>query len=189
VFRSLPAPGHLRFRVHPLVSLLPLQSSFRCHPARVDHARLPWGSSPPSRCQHPESTQRQTSHRLPTFRPQRFSRSRRFAPPGALRVCFTPLPRSRFTPQGLPPTASRAGSSPGRALLPFPPCACIAAPAQRVRLQGLDPAAGPLPSAGCLSPPTPGPLSSFHSLRSCSGHLGDAFAPPPLMTSSASSSL
>ena len=29
VFLPTPAPGHFRFRVHPLVSLLPLQSSTR----------------------------------------------------------------------------------------------------------------------------------------------------------------
>jgi hypothetical protein len=34
VFRSTPAPGHLRFRVHPLLNLPPLQSTTRCTPAR-----------------------------------------------------------------------------------------------------------------------------------------------------------
>jgi hypothetical protein len=34
VFRSTPAPGHLRFRVHPLLNLPPLQSTTCCTPAR-----------------------------------------------------------------------------------------------------------------------------------------------------------
>jgi hypothetical protein len=34
VFRSTPAPGYLRFRVHPLLILPPLQSTTRCTPAR-----------------------------------------------------------------------------------------------------------------------------------------------------------
>jgi len=37
--------------------------------------------------------------------PQRFSRSRRFSPLLALRVCFTPLPRPGFTFQGFVPAA------------------------------------------------------------------------------------
>jgi len=61
---------------------------------------------------------------LPLFRPQRFSRSRRFTPHRTLQACFIPQPRPRFTPQGLPPTISRAGSSPAVALLSFPSRAC-----------------------------------------------------------------
>jgi hypothetical protein len=34
VFRPTPAPSHLRFRVHPLLILPPLQSTTRCTPAR-----------------------------------------------------------------------------------------------------------------------------------------------------------
>ena len=37
----------------------------------------------------------------PTFRPQRFARSRRFAPPPALRACFIALPCPGFSLQGL----------------------------------------------------------------------------------------
>jgi len=54
------------------------------------------------------------------FRPQRSSRSRRFAPRGALQVYFTPQPRVGFTLQGLSLLPSRCFSSKRRALLPFP---------------------------------------------------------------------
>jgi hypothetical protein len=48
----------------------------------------------------------------PTFRPQRFSRSRRLAPPRTSRACFIPQPRMRFPLQGFPPATSGADSSP-----------------------------------------------------------------------------
>jgi hypothetical protein len=38
------------------------------------------------------------------FRPQRFARSRRFAPPLALRACFIALPCPGFSLQGFVPT-------------------------------------------------------------------------------------
>jgi hypothetical protein len=38
------------------------------------------------------------------FRPQRFARSRRVAPPRTLRVCFAALPCPGFALQGFPPT-------------------------------------------------------------------------------------
>ena len=60
-------------------------------------------------------------HPKPTkFRPRRFSRPRRFPPPPALRVYFTPLPRPGFALQGFSLLHSRTGSSPAVALLPFP---------------------------------------------------------------------
>jgi len=37
------------------------------------------------------------------FRPRRFSRPRRLAPPHTLRVCFTPQPRTGFRPSGSSP--------------------------------------------------------------------------------------
>jgi len=40
-----------------------------------------------------------------TFRPRRFSRPRRFEPPLALWVCFTPQPRPGFALQGFTPLA------------------------------------------------------------------------------------
>lgn len=59
----------------------------------------------PSRHQITESTIWQISHFLPLFRPQRFSRSRRFTPPLSLQAYFILQPRSRFTLQGLSPAA------------------------------------------------------------------------------------
>jgi hypothetical protein len=53
------------------------------------------------------------------FRPRRFSRPRRFDPPPALWVCFTPQPRPGFTVQGLSLSHSRATSSVSRALTPL----------------------------------------------------------------------
>jgi len=53
------------------------------------------------------------------FRPQRFSRSRRFTPPHTLWAYFIPLPRPGFTLQGLSPLPSRLASSTSRTLLSF----------------------------------------------------------------------
>jgi hypothetical protein len=76
-------------------------------PRTAEALRIPSGFRPPSRHKRAESTGRQSSQALPSFRPQRFSRSRRFAPRHTVRACFIPLPRPRFSPQGLPPTVSR----------------------------------------------------------------------------------
>jgi hypothetical protein len=68
--------------------------------------------------------------KLATFRPRSFSLPRRLAPPPALRVCFTPLPRPGFALQGFPLRRSRISSSETVALgtfstTPLPPaCAC-----------------------------------------------------------------
>lgn len=67
-----------------------------------DSGRLPWGLSPlrdasltsPPTMSVPGSS---------SFRPQRFSRSRRLAPRRALQACFILLPRPGFALQGLPP--------------------------------------------------------------------------------------
>jgi hypothetical protein len=55
----------------------------------------------------------------PTVRPRRFSRPRRFTPPPASRVCFTPQPRPGFSFQGLFPLPSRVTSSMTCPLLSF----------------------------------------------------------------------
>ena len=52
----------------------------------------------------------------PPFRPRRFSRPRRFAPPSALWVYFTPQPRPGFALQGVSLEHSRDISSIPRAL-------------------------------------------------------------------------
>jgi hypothetical protein len=51
------------------------------------------------------------------FRPQRFSRSRRLAPPCTSWACFVPQPRPGFTLQGFSPLPSRRASSANRTLL------------------------------------------------------------------------
>jgi hypothetical protein len=53
----------------------------------------------------------------PMFRPQRFSRSRRFAPPRTLRAYFIPQPRPGFTFQGFSSLPSRRTSSIRRTLM------------------------------------------------------------------------
>jgi hypothetical protein len=53
------------------------------------------------------------------FRPQRFSRSRRFAPLFALQAYFILQPRLGFTFQGFSPLFSQAASSAVHALMSF----------------------------------------------------------------------
>lgn len=68
-------------------------------------------------------------HPRPTsFRPRRFSRPRRLAPRPALRVCFTPLPRPGFAPQGFSSPHSRTSSSLAVALLSLAPDPCSRLP-------------------------------------------------------------
>ena len=52
------------------------------------------------------------------FRPQRFSRSRRFAPRQTL-LAVSKQPRARFSLQGVSPPTRRADSSPAHPLMPF----------------------------------------------------------------------
>jgi len=161
-----PAPGFLRNRVHPLVRLSPLQSSFPLEPALLILADVRAPSLrflSPSRHRCFESTSRRGSQSSPTFRPQRFSRSRRFAPRCTLRACFIPLPRPGFTVQGVSPPPGQHDSSPCRPLLSLPAfTSSRVAPTvqlQPPRLQGFDPGSGPLRQAGCLVlPATRSPL-------------------------------
>jgi len=106
-FTSSPAPVPLRVRVHPLMSFTPSSESqpLRTCPARCRALRLPWGFPPLRGTSTRSPLTGRASQALPTVRPQRFSRSRRFAPPRALRVCFAPLPRPGFTSQGVVPAA------------------------------------------------------------------------------------
>jgi hypothetical protein len=57
-----------------------------------------------------------------------------------------------------------------------------------LRLQGLNPATGPLPPTDVLRLPTTRSPLKFSPLGCISEHLGDAFTPPPLMTFPADSS-
>jgi hypothetical protein len=103
---SLPAPVLFRVRVHPLVRLPPLQSTDRVKPARDPfEPRAPsLGFPSPSRHEHQESTLDELP-RSSSFRPQRFSRSRRLTPLDTSWACFIPLPRPGFTLQGIVPAA------------------------------------------------------------------------------------
>jgi len=98
---STTVPRFARNRVHPFVSFALLQS-FRALPAGPVKSRLPsLGFSLPfatSTCrvhsrEHPK---------LASFRPRSFALPRRLAPLLALRVCFTPQPRTGFPFRGFP---------------------------------------------------------------------------------------
>jgi hypothetical protein len=67
--------------------------------------RLPWGSFPLRGINKESSLVSEFPRSRSSVRPQRFSRSRRFTPLSALRVCFTPLPRPGFPFQGFAPAA------------------------------------------------------------------------------------
>jgi hypothetical protein len=62
-----------------------------------DQVHLPWNFFPYRDISTADSSRWPTFQRQPKFRPQRFSRSRRFAPRGALRAYFIPQPRVGFT--------------------------------------------------------------------------------------------
>jgi hypothetical protein len=90
----------------------------------------------------------------PMFRPQRFARSRRFAPPRTLRACFIALPCPGFSLQGFCPTfqphhlvGDRIPSRRWRRRLPV-------ARLQRTsrRPQGVAPVRGPRCATGGLGP-------------------------------------
>jgi hypothetical protein len=125
---------------------------------------LPWGSVPYSAFSvgstlHPE---------VPppgTFRLQGFAPSCRLTPPGALRVCFTPVALLGFHPSGVfPPKEPRHLIGVRRALVAFSPVRsdvhgprrCPALPSRAasfrggafLRLQGLEPPGSPYAAAG-----------------------------------------
>jgi hypothetical protein len=117
------------------------------------------------------------------IRPQRFTRSRRLAPPRALRIYFTALPRPGFRYRGLLLQAGRITSSVTSTLAPLAPSACRlpGASERRVdlrvvlpsRVRGARPAGEGLPSL--VSPPAfqtpsgirqkPGPCHRTSSAR------------------------
>ena len=96
----------------------------------------------------------------PRFRPRRFTRPRRLAPPSALRVCFAPLPRPGFSLQGFSLPRSRTASS-------------AAVPSRRCR---------PLAARGCPpAPPAAGPSSGPCSAReSVFASMGFSHRPEPI---------
>jgi hypothetical protein len=145
----------LRKRVHPLVGFTPLQSPAVPSPPCASRRRAPsLGSAFPLR----DFNQRRPHDGVPLpppFRPRRFSRPRRFAPPPALWVCFTPQPRPGFALQGFSLSHSRATSSVVRALPSVGDSSLPAVAHQRhvlsPRPQGLAPCESPLPTLRCLA--------------------------------------
>jgi hypothetical protein len=130
--------------------------------------QLPWGLFP-HRDLSSQSLPLGELPRSPSFRPQRFSRSRRLPPLSTLRACFIPLPRPGFTPQGISPLPSRATRR--RAV---PSCRLPTFASSRVaptvqlrpaRLQGFDPGSDPLRPAECLVLPTARSPLEFSLLR------------------------
>jgi hypothetical protein len=125
VFHRHRSAGTLRCRLHPLVSFDLLQSSFRQSSAR-SLARP--SSSLGVRALFAASTRgvhHSPSFPSPTmFRPQRFARSRRLAPPRALRVCFAALPCPGFRFKGCILHPSRTTSSVALTLAPLAAFAC-----------------------------------------------------------------
>jgi len=117
-YRS-PSPAHFRKSVHPLGASRPFRVLPSLSPPELGFAPAPSLGLPPL---FATSTGGIVTAGFPcptAFRPRRFSRPRRFDPPPALRVCFTPQPRPGFTVQGVSLAHSRATSSVSRALSPL----------------------------------------------------------------------
>jgi hypothetical protein len=111
-----PSPARLHEPVHPPRST-PLQSPSVSSSARalLERRLLPWG------CLSLIATLTGgiVTMGFPcpiAFRPRRFSRPRRFHPPPASWVCFTPQPRPGFTQERQSLSHSRSTSSVSRAL-------------------------------------------------------------------------
>jgi len=103
-------------RFHPLVSFTPLQSSPGTHPPRVSQREAPSLGLPSLFATSVNGIHATGVPGPPPFRPRRFSRPRRFAPPLALWVYFAPQPRPGFSLQGFSLSHSRSTSSVARAL-------------------------------------------------------------------------
>lgn len=105
----------------------------------------------------------------PSFRPQRFSRSRRFTPPRTLRAYFIPLPRPGFTFQGFSSLPGRLASSTRRPLMLIhdlrlqPPKQLSSS--DRVTFRGLNPGSDPLRQTEWLTLPTARSPLKFSPLR------------------------
>ena len=151
--------------------MAPLQSPSRRRSRSPNGEQLPWGFSSPSRLQHAESTDRRAFPCSPTFRPQRFSRSRWFPPPRALWACFIPLPRTGFRSSGVFPAAELdwllASRSPLAVQYNRPSRTCARVQFGRPRLQGFVPGSDPLRVKGGLDLSLPDPLLSFQLPRVC----------------------
>jgi hypothetical protein len=74
-----------------------------------------------------------------TFRPQRFSRSRRLTPHNPVRACFIPVTLLGFRLQGFDPPRGAAPLSRPPAFLPFGPLGSPQSDMSELRLQSLHP--------------------------------------------------
>jgi len=95
-------------------------------PTEVDQSRAPSMGFFSSSRQLVESTNNELPTTRLTFRPQRFSHSRRFSPPQISWAYFIPQPRSGFTLQGLSPLPSRPTFR-----LPVPSCRSLESPTNK----------------------------------------------------------
>jgi hypothetical protein len=103
-FSPVASPGLLRSRVHPLVSFTPSSEyvPFVTCPTRVPST---FQGSPPIRDMSIRSPLFGGIPLPPSFRPQRFSRSRRFAPPKYRAGLFHPTATSGIRSSGVFPAA------------------------------------------------------------------------------------
>jgi len=95
-----------------------------------------------------------------SFRPRRFARPRRLTPPSTSWVCFTPLPRPGFAPQGFASSHSCTSSSLADALVSLAPDSCHRLPS----------------SARDVRPPS-GPCSVYRSVAHRQGLAADSPVP------------
>jgi hypothetical protein len=110
VFLRAPAPVLLPAQVHPLVSFTSSSEYVAaCHlPGTREHRAPSMGFVSSSRYEQVESTGRRVSQARLMFRPQRFSRSRRFTPPLTAAGLFHPATTSRICTPGVFPASQPA---------------------------------------------------------------------------------
>jgi hypothetical protein len=162
VFLATPAPVLLPAQVHPLVSFTFFSEYVAaCHlPGTVASTeRLPWGLRSSSRYQQVESTKWRASHARLTFRPQRFSHSRRLPPPLTFAGLFHPTTTSRICSSGVFPA-----TQPARLIdASYPHVVSRGASTTELpqwrqdspaRLQGVNPGSDPLRPTGGLDLPS-----------------------------------
>ena len=178
-FAATPSAGDFHRRVHPLVRLRSSPECLELRPPHGSHREAPpMRFRSPSRHQPTESTGREGAHTLAKFRPRRFSRPRRFPPPTALQVYFTPQPRPGFTLQGFSPSRSRTTIRPPPALVPVGASSLPAlppAPEERAPPSGLSSARGSVATYQILAGTPPDPLLSFSSFGFSFVCRGDVF--------------
>jgi hypothetical protein len=109
----------LRFRFRVRIHL--------SHASRSRALRISFGFLSPSRPVHTESTGDEPSTARLTFRPQRFSHSRRFTPRCTSWACFIPLPRPGFHSRGFPRHSARTTSRCSAPLMSLAPLSCLRA--------------------------------------------------------------